>query len=136
MRATLRSYLCYLPGDRFQLKFAMIGMQEGAQYMWEKVQKRLAAEPSVDVHDYIDAYLIEKRKLEHDKKDFSTFCGASSYSVLIRYAHKFAVTIPYSTVELIVTLSDFKCRVITADVLSLLCRQAAGPNGMGILRRR
>ena len=69
-----RRYLSYLPGDRFQVKFAASGMQEGVQYMREKVQKRLELEPSEDIHDYIDAYLLEKHKCEREG-DTQTYSG-------------------------------------------------------------
>ena len=50
-------------------------MQEGVRYMMAKVQKRLEMEPSEDVRDYIDAYLLEKQK--HEKAgDTDTFSGA------------------------------------------------------------
>ena len=50
-------------------------MQEGARYMMAKVQKRLEMEPSHDVRDYIDAYLLEKQK--HEKAgDTDTYSGA------------------------------------------------------------
>ena len=43
--------------------------------MMEKVQKRLEMEPSHDVRDYIDAYLLEKQKHEN-AGDTYTYSGA------------------------------------------------------------
>ena len=57
------------------MKFTANGMLEGERYMRAKVQKRLEMEPSQDVRDYIDAYLLEKQK--HEKAgDSETYSGA------------------------------------------------------------